>query len=132
MKKYLLVKLALVLFLALFFTETSFASKNGSDRNIQSAYQVTGRALKIDVAYYTHWGTNPHHGAFFYGYNGSNQHYLGSGGDAATCSSNHGCINTWNWWSGSQNVLLLPKSWLHSYSARWNSSNYEATTWVCC
>jgi hypothetical protein len=92
-------------------------------------------------AYQVAWAFNdpfwvPHYGAWFSGSNGYNQHYLGPGGDAATCNSGSGCISSWNWWGSYYAVLLLPKCWLYSSCIggqipdRWNPNYYQATMWI--
>ena len=92
------------------------------------------------TAYTVQWAFNdppwePHYGAFFNGSSCHNQHYLGPGGDEATCSQ--GCIQNWNWWGGDRNVLLLPKCWLYAWlcilnpiSERWQGSSYQASCWI--
>lgn len=84
------------------------------------------------VAYWV--GLEPHYGAFFSGANGYNQHYLGTGGDSATCNSSAGCIGNWNWWGDDLNVLLVPKGgWLLTdppWGEKWQGSNYQATMWI--
>lgn len=78
-------------------------------------------------------------GAFFSGEYGHNQHYLGPGGDTATCSSNHGCISSWNWTNHSGmigNILLVPKTWLYIVpclwlrNEAWVPSYYSATIFI--
>lgn len=92
----------------------------------------TVTAYKLDVAYWS--GIEPHYGAFFSGSYGYNQHYLGPGGDPATCGSSSGCIGNWNWWGDWLNVLLVPKGgWLWTElpgGSKWQGSNYQATLWV--
>ncbi|MCX7623967.1 MAG: hypothetical protein RMK01_11605 [Thermomicrobium sp.] len=77
--------------------------------------------------------------AFFPGEYGHDQHFVGPGGDAATCSSNHGCTSQWNWTNSGgavRNVLLLFKSWLFTVpclvqrSGAWTPANYRATMWI--
>lgn len=101
------------------FFQTAWASPQGLYR--------TKIAYKTDVAFYT-WG-NPHYGAFFTGSNGRNQHYLGSGGDGATCGSNHGCIGTWNWHGNAVSTLIIPKSWYTTGFNAQNHLNYRADLW---
>lgn len=62
------------------------------------------------------------------GRSGSNQHYVGSGGDGATCRSNHGCISSWTWWSSENNYarLGIPKSFYLTSSSARNARNYFA------
>lgn len=93
---------------------------------------VTAYAVKIAFCIY---GVDCHYGAFFSGKYGHNQHYLGPGGDAATCQSSAGCISNWNWWGSDRNVLLLPRSWLFGelpwwWGPRWQPSNYQARVWI--
>ena len=95
-------------------------------------YYVSRRADYIGLAYTT--GVEPHFAAFFNtGRNGTNQHYLGPGGDDATCSSSAGCIRNWNWWGDNLSKLLVPKSgWLLNdppWGSRWQGSNYQADLW---
>lgn len=91
-----------------------------------NGFWQTTTANYIAVAFYTDMGLNPHYGAFFSGQNGYGQHFLGPGGDGATSCCSGGIAN-WNWWGGSLNVLLLPKSWLlGGYSGSWTASNYQA------
>ena len=93
---------------------------------------ATTTAYQVAVAYWT--GIEPHYGAFFSGGHGYNQHYLGPGGDAATCSSSSGCIGNWNWWGNDLNVLLVPKSgWLWTeapWGPKWQGYNYQATVFI--
>lgn len=66
--------------------------------------------------------------------NGNNQHYIGPGGDAATCSSSHGCIGSWTWWMNplyGPSKLGVPKTFLLLDPDRWNGSNYQADVWCC-
>lgn len=87
-----------------------------------TAYQVA----------FTHFDPpwEPHYGAWFSSsaLSCTNPHYLGPGGDAATCD--YGCISTWNWWGSPPVVLLTPKSWLNwpwtTSGPRWTGSNYQA------
>ena len=63
---------------------------------------------------------------------GHSPHFLGKGGDATTCPSNHGCISRWVWWlQEPQSKLGIPKGWwatnIHNGSA--NPRNYSATVW---
>jgi hypothetical protein len=65
---------------------------------------------------------------------GNNQHYIGPGGDAATCGSSHGCIDHWTWWMNplyGPSKLGIPKSFLLLNPDRWNGSNYQANVWCC-
>lgn len=93
-------------------------------------FWATITAYKVAVAYWI--GIEPHYAAFF---NGSatwagNQHYLGPGGDAATCGSSSGCISNWDWWGSPATRLLVPKGgWLWEeppWGPRWQGSNYQA------
>jgi len=91
------------------------------------------RAYDLRVAYWT--GVEPHYGAFFQGAYGRDQHYLGPGGDNATCGSSSGCISFWNWWGTYYSVLLVPKGgWLWTEppgGPKWQPSNYyQATMWI--
>lgn len=92
----------------------------------------TVTASYIAVAFWT--GPEPHFGAFFLGRWGHNQHYLGPGGDAATCGSSAGCISNWNWWGADRNVLLLPKwGWLWTeppWGPKWQPAHYQAQVWI--
>lgn len=77
----------------------------------------------------------PHYGATFSGQNGYNPHFLGVGGDSATCGSSAGCIANWNWWGANYHVLLVPKNgWLSQQvpwvGDRWKAWNYQATVWI--
>ncbi|HXF70746.1 MAG TPA: hypothetical protein VNK89_13175 [Thermoflexus sp.] len=99
----------------------------------QPTWWGTVTASYIAVAFWA--GDGPHYGAFFSGKYGHNQHYLGPGGDAATCQSSAGCISNWNWWGADRNVLLLPRSWLFGEfpwfsGPRWQPSNYQARVWI--
>lgn len=73
-------------------------------------FWTTHTAYKVDWAF-----TDPpwesHYGAFFNGSLCYNQHYLGPGGDPATCGYGPGgsCIDGWNWWGPDHAVLLCPK-----------------------
>lgn len=94
---------------------------------------MTTTANKVDVAFWT--GVEPHYGAFFSGSNGYNQHYLGPGGDAETCSSSAGCISSWTWYPDNvRNILLLPKAGRlltePPWGPKWQASNYQATMWI--
>lgn len=93
---------------------------------------ATIRAYDLRVAYWT--GIEPHYGAFFSGSYGRDQHYLGPGGDPATCGSSSGCISAWNWWGTWYSVLLVPKGgWLWTElpsGPKWQPSNYQATLWI--
>lgn len=93
-------------------------------------------------AYQVAWAYNDpplvsHYGAWFSGSNGTSPHYLGPGGDSATCGSGSGCISTWSWWGTNRAVLLLPKCWLYQtmclfnqYPDRWSGNNYQATMYI--
>lgn len=89
------------------------------------------------IAYKTDWAYNeptfpylPHFGAFFIGGWGKNQHYLGPGGDTATCDSGSGCISVWNWWGPSYSTLLIPKWWWGSAWQHRFSPYYQATVYT--
>lgn len=65
---------------------------------------------------------------------GNNQHYIGPGGDAATCSSSHGCIGSWTWWMNptyGPSKLGIPKTFLLLNPDRRNGLNYQANVWCC-
>ena len=92
---------------------------------------VTTTASYIDVTHYDP-PLVPHYGAHFVGHSGSNQHYLGAGGDAATSSYDDGIAN-WDWYGATQYALLLPKCWLYTFACisgqragAWTPSNYQA------
>jgi len=97
-----------------------------------NGFWTTTTAYQVAVAYWV--GIEPHYGAFFSGGYGYNQHYLGPGGDAATCGSSSGCISNWNWWGNDFSVLLVPKSgWLWAElpgGPRWQGYNYQATVFI--
>lgn len=92
---------------------------------------MTITAYKVSVAFWT--GLEPHFAAFFTdgSRNCVNPHYLGPGGDPATCESSAGCIENWDWWGSNYNRLLLPKKkWLAEqppWGDRWQGRNYQAT-----
>ncbi len=78
---------------------------------------------------YSHWDNGPHYAAFFSGDYGKNQHFLGTGGDAATAPYSGG-IAAWDWYPPTwQSRLLTPKTWLIMEDWRGASvaSNYQAT-----
>ncbi len=78
---------------------------------------------------YSHWDGGPHYAAFFIGDHGQNQHFLGTGGDAATAPYSGG-IAAWHWYPpGWESRLLLPKTWLivEAWRGTWAASNYRAT-----
>jgi len=88
----------------------------------------TTTAYKHDVSHYDPW-YEAHYAAFFNGDYGKNQHFLGTGGDAATAPYSGG-IAAWDWYPPTwQSRLLTPKTWLIIESWRGASvaSNYEAT-----
>lgn len=66
---------------------------------------------------------------------GNSPHYLGSGGDSATCWSNHGCISQWSWWlTTPESRLGVPKTFY--FLGSWgvggggnNINNYSASVW---
>ncbi len=96
-------------------------------------FWTTATAYTVSTAYLV--GLEPHYGAFFSGGSGRNQHYLGPGGDSATCASSSGCIANWNWWGADLSVLLLPKSgWLLTevpwVGPKWQGYNYQATIFI--
>jgi hypothetical protein len=58
-----------------------------------------------------------------------NQEYLGPGGYHDTCSSSHGCIDTWSWWSPSPDAKLgIPLTWWGDprHIERTHINNYRA------
>lgn len=59
-------------------------------------------------------------------------HYVGAGGDEATCSSNHGCISSWTWWATSpEGKLGVPKLWIaQDFFERYDVSNYKAWCYI--
>lgn len=124
MKSVLCMFLALAMSLSIAYG-ASAASSDGPAQ--PEGFWSTTQAYEVKTAYWV--GLEPHYGAFFNGLYGYGQHWLGAGGDAATCSSSGGCISGWNWWSGNGNVLLLPKiGWLFGGpSGVWTGSNYQAT-----
>ncbi len=78
---------------------------------------------------YSHWDGGPHYAAFFSGDHGKNQHFLGTGGDAATAPYSGG-IAAWDWYPPTwQSRLLLPKTWLvaEAWRGAWVADNYLAT-----
>jgi hypothetical protein len=97
-----------------------------------TGWWATTRAVSFGVAFWI--GIEPHYGAFFPGMNGRNPHFLGSGGDAATCGSSGGCIAGWNWWGNYYHVLLIPKGgWLLQQvpgGDRWQATSYQADMWI--
>jgi len=87
---------------------------------------VTLRAYDVG---YSHWDWGPHYAAFFSGDYGRNQHFLGTGGDAATAPYSGG-IAAWDWYPPTwQSRLLLPKTWLiyEEWRGAWEPNNYQAT-----
>lgn len=59
------------------------------------------------------------------------QEYLGPGGYADTCSSNHGCIDQWTWWLRTpESKLGVPYLWWLFKPERRNINNYRATCWI--
>jgi len=113
----------------LFFSSQALAAPPAPP---EPEYWLTRTADYIGIAYFT--GVEPHFAAFFNGgRNGTDQHYLGPGGDGATCGSSSGCISNWNWWGDNLNKLLVPKNgWLLNdplWGPRWQGSNYQARLW---
>ena len=89
---------------------------------------ITTTAYKVDFSHYDPWPI-PHYAAFFSGDYGRNQHFLGTGGDAATAPYSGG-IAAWDWYPPTwQSRLLTPKSWLinEEWRGAWVGSNYQAT-----
>lgn len=75
---------------------------------------------------------NCHHLATWTRPYGNGPHFVGSGGDAATCNSNHGCISQWTWWLLTpESRLGVPKSFYFPYvlSGSMVASNYTASVW---
>lgn len=73
---------------------------------------------------YSHWDGGTHYAAFFSGDYGRNQHFLGTGGDAATAPYSGG-IAAWDWYPPTwQSRLLTPRAWLIA-----GASNYQATVY---
>lgn len=118
--------LALILML-LFFSGQALAGPSEPD-----GYYANLLAYRVDVAFWQF--VEPHYGAFFAGSYGSQQHYLGPGGDQRTCSSSESCISGWSWWGDFRSVLLLPKlNWLWCCGGppeAWNPSSYQARMWI--
>jgi len=95
-------------------------------RPLQGWFTTT--AYKVDHSHYDPWPI-PHYAAFFNGDYGKNQHFLGTGGDAATAPYSGG-IAAWHWYPPTyQSRLLTPKSWLfdEEWRGTWVGSNYQAT-----
>jgi hypothetical protein len=71
----------------------------------------------------------PHYAAFFSGDYGYNQHFLGTGGDAATAPYSGG-IAAWDWYPpGVESRLLTPRTWLiyENWRGANDANNYLAT-----
>lgn len=67
------------------------------------------------------------------GSNGYGQEYTGPGGYDDTCSSNHGCIDNWTWWSlNPESKLGIPFTWFWDPGKpeRRIGSNYWAWNYV--
>lgn len=120
MKYKILFLIAFGVIATLIIPQASFALSQEAE--IQS-YRQNVIAYRVNVAFVD---TRPHYGAFFTGSDGRNQHYLGPGGDAATCSSGSGCISTWHWWGPATSTLLVDFSWYWSHSDHRNKNNYQA------
>lgn len=78
------------------------------------------------------WSTaeNCHHLATWTRPYGNSPHYIGSGGDNATCGSNHGCISQWTWWLLTpESRLGVPKSFYFTGIGPMTASNYTASVW---
>jgi hypothetical protein len=77
----------------------------------------------------SHWDEGlPHYVAYFSGDYGRNQHFLGTGGDAATAEFDGG-IAAWDWHPPtSRSRLLLPKMWLirGAWRGAGVGANYQA------
>lgn len=110
-----------------FFTQAAVAASEFSPPQPNAGW-VTTRAVDFRTAYTIGW--EPHYGAFFPGSNGRNQHFLGSGGDAATCGSSSGCIGSWGWWGNYYHVLLVPKgNWLLN-QVPWVGDRWQKNSWA--
>lgn len=76
------------------------------------------------------WADNCHHLATWIRPYGNSAHFVGSGGDASTCSSSHGCISQWTWWLQTpESRLGVPKSFYFVGSGAMVASNYTASVW---
>lgn len=136
----LLQILSVILAIVPFLVLPASGKVEGSLGNVEpTGYYAVRSAYAVGRAFTTGWlpCIDEHYGAFFPGSNGYNQHYVGPGGDSATCISDHGCISQWDWWGTYRSVLLLPKSWLYSVqpcfwkrSDAWVAANYRATVWI--
>lgn len=133
MRYFKLFAVLVLLGLAMNFTPIGAKAAEPSGPVAPLGWWTTTRAYKVDHVF-DDPPFVPHYGALFNGTHGYNQHYLGPGGDAATCNSGSGCISAWNWWGTEGDVLLLPKCWLFSTLCvsgqipdHWNAQNYQAT-----
>lgn len=127
------MKYRLSIFVALVGIGVLFVFSTGSalahpGEEIQG-YWLTTTSYRTGVAFWEPWW-RPHYGAFFIGRTGRNQHYLGPGGDAATCGTGSGCISTWHWWGPALSTLLLDGTWYLSHADRRNPANYEAQMFI--
>jgi hypothetical protein len=73
-------------------------------------------------------------GAFWHYNDAHDAHYLGPGGDALTCYSNHGCISNWYWNRNSayypDAILEVPKTWFFTYGDDTGYGyNWDAECW---
>jgi hypothetical protein len=139
----LLIAVSLLPLAGLVSSPVAKASSDGDVRTANPTPQPQGgywliTAWKVDIVFHDPWW-EPHYAAWFWSpYCGSPQHYLGPGGDAATCQSSHGCISTWDWhWDeggSGRNQLLIPKGgWLWDEGPsgpRWQGYNYQGYCWL--
>ena len=119
MRKAKLVSVFVLLASAVLLMPTASLARPLQGWFTTTAYQVA----------YSHWDWGPHYAAFFNGDYGRNQHFLGTGGDAATAPYSGG-IAAWDWYPPTwQSRLLTPRTWLieQSWRGTWVGSNYQAT-----
>ena len=65
------------------------------------------------------------------GRSGYGQAYTGPGGYSDTCSSSHGCIDTWTWWlTYPESKLGIPFTWYWGSSNRRVLENYWAWNYI--
>ncbi len=133
MKQQYRLLVSVTLAIMLMATMLGQALAGGNEPPQPLGFWSTHTAYQVDVAFWA--DGQPHYAAFFSGLYGYNQHYLGPGGDAATCGSSAGCISNWTWYNDvDRNRLLLPKGgWLLTeppWGPKWQASNYQATTWI--
>ena len=95
------------------------------------------KAIIVDIAYKTRWGSEPHYAAFFTSAQlATGQKYVGPSGNNATCSSSAGCISQWDWHGAPPIELLLPKGawllpqWFNRNHEVWQAGNYEANLFI--